>query len=87
MGRGVEHPPLSRAEFEERIELYVPLLPFWVFMANCRVDFTFILPFTLINSFDLLYTLLNLIHVCKRYFLSAAVSQWHLFIAAAAGPL
>ena len=39
-GRGVDHPPPSRTELKERVEVYI-CSPFWAFMACARVTFTF----------------------------------------------
>jgi len=36
-GRGVDHPPISSADVQERVELY--LLPIWAFVACSRVNF------------------------------------------------
>jgi len=33
-GRGIDHPPPSRAKVNYREEIYVPLLPVWVFVAR-----------------------------------------------------
>jgi hypothetical protein len=38
-GRGVNHPPSSKAEVKERVQLYL-YSPLWVFIACYRVDFT-----------------------------------------------
>ena len=39
-GRGVDHPPPSRAEVKERVELYL-YSSLWAFVACPRVSFTF----------------------------------------------
>ena len=39
-GRGVDHPPTSSAEVKERVELAIPLLPLWAFVACSRMNFT-----------------------------------------------
>ena len=39
-GRGVDHPPLSKAEVKERVELYTSTPPL-VYVACSRVNFTF----------------------------------------------
>jgi hypothetical protein len=38
-GLGVDHPPTSRVEVEDRVNLYLYFL-FWAFMACYRVNFT-----------------------------------------------
>ena len=38
-GRGIDYPPPSSAEVEERSRA-IPLLPIWAFMACSRVNFT-----------------------------------------------
>jgi hypothetical protein len=38
---GVDHPPPSSAEVKERVELYIPLIPLWVFVAVLWRTFTF----------------------------------------------
>jgi hypothetical protein len=44
-GRGVDHPPPSSAEVNERVELYL-YSPSGLFMACSRVSFTLTLPST-----------------------------------------
>jgi hypothetical protein len=43
-GRGVDNPPQSSAEVNERVELYLYLL--WTIVASSRVKFTFTFTFT-----------------------------------------
>ena len=43
-GRGVDHPPPSRAEVKERVELYL-YFPSWTFVACSRVNITFTFTF------------------------------------------
>ena len=50
-GRGVDHPPLSSAEAEGRVELYISSPP-WAFVACSRLKFTFTFTFTLSYLFS-----------------------------------
>jgi len=42
--RGLDHPPPSRVEVKERVELYL-YSPLWAFVACSRVRFTFTFTF------------------------------------------
>ena len=44
-GRGADHPPLSSAEVEGSVELYV-CSPFWTLVACYRENITFTFTFT-----------------------------------------
>jgi hypothetical protein len=38
LGLGVDHTPASSIEVKERVELYIPILPLWAFMACSGVN-------------------------------------------------
>jgi hypothetical protein len=40
-GYGIDHPPPFNVSVKEKIELAVPLLPLWAFVASSVANFTF----------------------------------------------
>jgi hypothetical protein len=66
-GRGVDHPPPSSAEVHERVQLYL-YSPFWVFVACCRVTFTFTF-----------FILLIALAICHKYILPKCIRRCSIY--------
>jgi hypothetical protein len=65
-GRGVDHPPSSSSRVKERVDLYIPLLPLWAFMARSRVKF--IILYYIILYYIILYYII--LHYIILYYIS-----------------